>query len=127
MGIRLTGTPFVGYISLTSAAPGPVNIAIFNPMGGAAYTLSAAEMLVVTNITVSSNDTAAALVTVDTAGTTPTKLLSSYLSSTLPPVSVQAPTGCVHGIFGVPLRATATAVTAGKTVEIVVYGLISRT
>jgi hypothetical protein len=127
MGQKLDGNPFTGYVSLTNAAPGPVNIPIFTVMGVAAYTIQPSDKLYILFISVSSNDTAQALVTVDTAGTTPTKLLSQYLSSTQPPGIMQAPWGSIQGIAGTLLRATASAVTSGKTVEVLVYGTVGKT
>jgi len=121
------GTPFVGYLSLVNGAIGPTNIPIFTVMGQAAYTMQANERLYITNITVSSNDTTQALITVDSGGTTPTKLLSSYLSTTQPPAVVNMPPGTMRGIAGTLLRGTAGAITATKSVEIVVTGYISRT
>lgn len=124
--ISSTGTPFLGYISLATA--GALNIPIWTVMGSAAtYTLKANERLVVTNLQVSSNDTVAALVTIDTGGGTPTKLLSAYLSTTQFLQPEEIPAGICHGIFGTPLRANISAVTGGKTVEIVLVGFVSAT
>lgn len=126
--ISSNGTPFVGYVSLTNAAPGPVTFALVTVMGQANYTLQANERVNITNITVSSSDgTGTPLITVDTGGGTPTKFVSAYVNTTQQLQPVQISPGMAHGIFGVVPRATANAVTAAKTVEIVIKGFISRT
>jgi hypothetical protein len=122
-----TGTPFVGYASLTNAAPGPTSFTLYTVMGQAAYTLGAQERCYITNITISSSDTAAALIVVDTGGTTPTKLLSAYVSVSQPIQPEIIEPGFCRGIFGVAPRATASAVTSGKTVELVLKGYLGRT
>jgi hypothetical protein len=119
------GTPFIGYCQLTNGAPGPTNFTLFSVMGQAAYTLQATERLVITNITVSSNDTQA-LTTVDTGGTTPTPLMKTYLGSTQPPAVETIPPGCCHTIFGVVPRATASAVTGANTVQIIIKGFLTK-
>jgi hypothetical protein len=122
------GTPVVGYLSLTNGAPGPVAIAFTYADGtNRAYAFIAAERLYVTNVSMSSNDTAQALITVDTGGATPTKLASQYLSNTQPPGVVSYWAGVIKCEFGIAPRGTATAVTAAKTVEIVVNGYVART
>lgn len=122
-----SGTPVVVYASLTNAAPGPVSMTLFRTMGANSVAINADERLYITNITMSSNDTTQALVTVDTGGLVPTKLASSYLSTTQPPAVVNNPPGTVRGILGTLPRAAASAVTAGKTVEIVITGYLSKT
>jgi hypothetical protein len=125
------GTPFFGYVSLTNAAPGPVNIAIFIEPGAAALgslptnTNGQPARLYITNVALSSNDTAQALITVDTGGTTPTKIQSEYLSSSQPPGIESIPEGVCRCIPGVFPRASASAVTSGKTVEVTLAGYLS--
>lgn len=125
----LNGTPVVGYLSLTNGAPGPTAIAFtFADGTNRSYTFVSQERLYITNITISSNDGTQALITVDSGGaTTPTKLASQYLSATQPPGVVQFAPGTCRCEFGVAPRGTASAVTAAKTVEIVVNGYIART
>jgi len=120
-----SGTPFVGYVSLTNGAIGPTNFAIFTVIGAAAYTLQSTERLVITNITVSSSDTIA-LLTVDSGGTTPTKFYSGYVQGSVSPHSVNIPPGVLHGIFGTLPRAIASAVSATKTIECIINGFITR-
>jgi hypothetical protein len=130
--ITQTGTPVVGYASLTSAAA--VQFALTTVMGQAAYTLQATERVYITNITISSGDTGgtAQLITLDTgpvtAGTnpTPTKLVSAYVNSAKPMQPIQIPVGCCRGVFGIVPRVAAAAVTAG-TVEVVIFGFVSKT
>ena len=127
MALVKTGTPVVGYASLTNGAPGPTSFALQVTMGGAsAYTLAATERLYITNITISTNDAAAPLVTIDTGGTTPTKLTRVYASPTSPPSPEAIPPGVCRGLFGVAPRASAPAVTLGKTVEVVIAGYVGR-
>ena len=121
------GTPVTGYISLTNGAPGPVAFALFTVMGQAAYTLQANERVYITNITVSTNDTALQLFTLDSGGTTPTVFAKSYVSNTVPMQPINIPAGVLHGIFGVVPRAAAGAVTTAKTIEVVFLGYVSRT
>lgn len=125
----MTGTPFLGYVSLTHAAPGPVAIALFTVMGQAAYTLQAAERCYITNISLSSNDSAGTeIVTVDTGGATPTKLANLYIPTNQYPATFSYPPGSMNGVLGVAPRAGAPAgITLGKTIEIVLIGYISRT
>ena len=129
MGVNLSGSPFVGTLSLTNAAPGPAVFALFTSMGGAAYTLQANERLQITNITVGSNDTTQRLITVDTGGATPTKLVSGYTGGTSNPFPLleSMQIGACRGVFGTPPRATAAAVTSGKTIEIIIKGFITKT
>src|SRR5579864_1873977 len=128
MGMVLTGNPVLGYISLTNAAPGPVAFAIFTILGVAAGSLAATQRIYITNITVSSNDTAnTGIVTVDSAGTTPTPIAKVYIPTNQQPLTVSIPPGCAKGIFGVVPRAGIASVTAGKTVEVTFQGYISST
>lgn len=121
-----SGTPFVGYASLTPGAPGPVAITLFTVMGATAYALQSTERCYITNVTISSGDTATNLITIDSGGTTPTKFVSAYVSQTKVLSPLQIPPGVCRGIAGVVPRATAAAV-SGATVEIIVKGFISRT
>jgi hypothetical protein len=124
-----SGTPFQGYVSLTNGAPGPVTFALFSPQGIAAMggSFAAPMRLYVTSIVISSNDGTQALITVDSGGTTPTKLCSQYQSASQPPGVVHFDPGICRGIPGVVPRATASAVTSGKTVEVCIAGYISNT
>lgn len=119
-----TGTPLTGYISLANGSLGPTAFALF--VNSAAYTLNAAERVYVTNITLSSNDGTQALITVDDGGTAPQKLVSTYLSATQPPAVVAPPPGCCRTEPGHVPRATASAITATKTVECTIQGYVAR-
>jgi hypothetical protein len=127
------GTPFFGYVSLTNAAPGPVNIAIFIEPGAAALgslptnSNGQSARLYITNVALSSNDSAQPLVTIDTGGTTPTKIASAYAANTMPPAEEVIPPGVGRCIPGVVPRATASAVTSGKSVEVTLSGYLSFT
>jgi len=126
------GTPAVAYVSLVNGAIGPTALSLFTLMGQAAVTLDPKERFYVTSITISSNDTAGTpLVTVDT-GTdathaTPTKLARAYVgASNAPPFTTGFPPGTCRGDHGVMPRAAASAVTAGKTVEVLLVGYVSK-
>lgn len=120
------GNPFVGYVSLTNGAPGPVSIPISVARNGAgAYTLRSTERLVITNFTISTNDTALELVTITDGAPTPTKIYSGYVTSTFPPTIVQVANDILRGYAATNLVATASAVTSAKTIEIMVYGVIT--
>ncbi len=121
------GTPFLGYVSLTNGAPGPVAFSIFVEPGGAALTLAAPQRLYVTNVAISSNDSAQPKVVIDTGGSTPTTISSFYASNTAPPAVEVIPPGVGRCIPGVVPRASASAVTLGKTVEVTLAGFISNT
>jgi hypothetical protein len=122
------GTPFFGYVSLTNASPGPTSFSIFIEPGAAALgSLPTGARLYVTDIQLSSNDTTQALVTVDIGGTTPTNLARMYLSASQPPGIEAIPAGVGRLIPGVIPRATASAVTLGKTVECTIAGFLSFT
>jgi hypothetical protein len=119
-----SGTPVTGYVSLTNGAIGPTAFALF--VNSASYTLNAAERLYITNITLSSSDGTQALITVDDGGATPQKLVSTYLSSTQPPASISIPQGGCRTEPGKVPRATASAITAAKTVECSILGYVAR-
>jgi hypothetical protein len=126
--LNLSGTPFIGYLSLITATPGPMAFALFTVMGASAYTLKATERCYLTAITLSSNDSAnTGIVTVDSGGTTPTKFASLYIPSSNLPGTMAIPPGTARGIFGTLPRAGITSVTALKTIEIVISGYISTT
>jgi hypothetical protein len=121
-----SGTPFRGYAQLTNAAPGPVNVTLY--VNGQSYTPSTSERLYITSIVISSNDTAQPLVTVDSGGTTPTKLARAYAgAANAPPFSETVAPGVGQLDFGQVPRAAASAVTATKTVEVTLAGYVSRT
>lgn len=122
-----SGTPFIGYVSLTSVAPGPVSFALFLTMGQAAVAMPANMRPYIVNMTLSSNDAVASLVTLDTGGGTPTKLSRAYVNvtQTLQPEGVDF--GLCRGVLGVMPRATANAVSPGSTVECVIHGYLSAT
>ena len=121
----ICGTPFVGYASLTNGAPGPTALTLY--VNGAAFTATVTDRLYLTNITLSSNDGTQALITIDDNGSVPVKLASQYLSNVQPPGIVTIPPGTQRLAPGKVPRATASAVTAAKTVEVVVTGYVSKT
>jgi hypothetical protein len=131
MALVRTGTPFVGYASLVSAAA--VTFSLYTVMGQAAYTLGAKERVYITNITISSGDTGATaqLITIDSGSVTaginpvPTKIVSAYIKAAKAMQPLQIPPGECRGVFGVVPRAFASAVTTG-TVELVIFGYIGR-
>jgi hypothetical protein len=122
-----TGTPFVGYSQLTNGAPGPKVFQIFLEMGQAAVAMPAGFRPYIVNITLSSNDTTAALVTLDTGGATPTKLVSAYMSATQQLQPEEVDLGIVRGIFGTAPRLGASAVSVAATVECVIIGYLGST
>lgn len=135
MSLTQNGTPCVGYATLVNGAIGPIAFTLYTKLGQPAYTLQPAspstgqpnaERLYVTGISISSDDTTQALITVDSGGTTPTKIASQYASSVQPPGVTSFPPGVMRGIPGVAPRATASAVTATKAVQVVIKGFISR-
>lgn len=121
--VKLSGQPFVGYVSLTNGAPGPTAVTITTVPGGGAYTLQSTERLIVTNLTITTNDAATPLITLDDGATTPRTLAKIYASTSQPATTA----GGFHGQAGKPLRASASAVTAGKTIEVIVRGYVSVT
>ena len=121
------GKPFVGYVSLTNAAPGPVAFTLNTVRGGGVYALKATEFVIITNITLSSNDTANPLVTVDDGSPTFQPLQKGYVGSALPPVLLTYPPGMLPGYRGVNPRASAPAITAAKTIECTIVGFIATT
>ena len=123
---KAAGQPFVGSISLTTGTPGPVPIPIITQPGGAAYTLAADERIVLTNVAISSNDTAQPLVTIDDGASAPRTLVRGYTSATVPALIESMPVGA-QGKAATLLRATASAVTAAKTVEVTVRGFVTKT
>lgn len=131
MFVKFAGTPITGYASLTNGAPGPVSIVLQQISGGANYTLQPGEVVVITSIAISSNDATGQLVTIDdgiTGGAfTLRRLASQYTSGTLPTSFPNFPPGTCVGRRGVNLRATASLVSAAKTVEIVVVGYVTTT
>ena len=118
------GTPFTGYVSLSSATTS-AQFSLFVNMGQTAYTLQPGDRLYIDQIQISTNDTTQRLVTVDTLGPTPTKLVSAYVVSTQPPFTESTAPGIGRSCVGIVPRAFAPAVTAGKTVECVIVGHIA--
>ena len=132
MGVELTGTPVTGYVSLNSGALGPLPFALTVVRGQAAYTLGATEKIYIIGLVVSTNDSAAGLVTIDdgaiqTGITVVTKLFSIYPATNQQINTVSLFAGYTKGVAGVVPRATAAAVTSAKTIECMLYGYISRT
>jgi hypothetical protein len=125
--IPIDGTPVLGYISLAPGSLGPTAFSLFTVKGQAAYTLAANERVYITNISISTNDTAVPLITIDTGGPTPTNVLRAYMPASMQAVQESIAVGAAPCIFGVVPRATASAITAAKTVEITIAGLVSRT
>jgi hypothetical protein len=124
--INDNGTPFIGYVSLSNGSPGPTALTLYQVVGQSAYSLQPTERLYITAISISTNDTTQQLITVDSAGPTPTYLARVYLANTQPPYFAAIPAGTMRGIFNTVPRAGAGAVTLGKTVEVIVAGYISR-
>jgi hypothetical protein len=122
--IPTTGTPVVGNLSF-SAAGGPTIIPLYVVQGAATpYTLQSQEFLVITNITITTNDATPELVTVDDAGGTPKLFMKGYVSTTQV-ISESIPPGiCFVQKGGTNPRATVGGLTAAKTVEVVLKGYI---
>lgn len=123
--LRKQGTAFTGYLQLTNGAPGPANIPI-RTSSGSAYTLQATERLYLTSIVMSSNDTANPLVQVD-LGTGTFVVVSGYVGNSFPAYIDNFTEPPIVGKPGVLFRASAAAVTAGKTVEVKILGYVSQT
>lgn len=122
------GTPFQGYVQLNSSTLGPVPFAIIVNVGQAALGVFPSKMRTyITNITLSSNDAVVSLVTMDTGSTTPTKLVSAYLSLTALLQPEEIPNGVLRGVIGVSPRMTAQAVSAGATIECIIQGYLCNT
>lgn len=122
--IPSTGTPFVGNLSF-SAAGGPTAIPLYIGAGaGTAYTLQAGEFVVLTNITITTNDATSDLVTVDDGAATPKLFAKGYVSTTQV-INESIPPGiCFVKKPGQNPRATVGTLTAAKTVEVVIKGYI---
>jgi predicted ribosome-associated RNA-binding protein Tma20 len=122
--IPSTGTPFVGNLSF-AAAGGPTAIPIYVVAGSAtAYTLQAGEFICLTNITITTNDATPQLVTVDDGAATAKIFAKGYVSTTQV-ISENIPPGiCFVQKPGQNARATVAALTAAKTVEVVIKGYI---
>lgn len=120
------GTPFVGSVSLTNGTlSASIPIKVTRGTGSTNYTLGAKERLMITSIVIGTNDSVSPLVTITDGAPTPTTLHRSYAAAVGAPVTVAtyAP-GLVFGYSGVNLTASASAITAGKTVEITICGSI---
>lgn len=125
--VKYSGQPFVGLVSLTNGAPGPTNFTINTVAGvSAGYTLAANERLIITNITITSNDTAQPLITLDD-GASGRTFGKYYTGSTLPAVTESIPPGNLQCKAGVLPRASASAVTTAKTVEVTIRGYVTQT
>jgi hypothetical protein len=121
-----TGTPFVGYLSF-AAAGGPTAIPIWVTAGSATpYALGAAEYLVLTNITISTNDATARLVTLDDGAATPKNMLKAYVSTTQVVQESIPPGVALVQKRAQNVRATLAALGA-FTVEISIKGFITST
>ena len=124
----LNGTPFTGYLSLNTGVPGPLAFAIFPVPGGAAYALGAGERIYITSVTISTNDPALDLVTIDDGFiSSPTNIARAYVTITTPAYVDNFPPGIVRTAQGKTPRAGSSAITAAKTVECIIRGYISRT
>jgi hypothetical protein len=122
-----TGTPFNGYLSLAPGSLGPTAIALFLA-NGQSYTLASAERLYLTSISISTNDSAGPLVTIDNGNTSGlVKLARMYVTNAFAPAVVSYPPGLCALPFGSNARASANAISASKTVEVEIAGVISRT
>ena len=133
MGVALTGTPVTGYISLTSASLGPSPFVLTTVRGQAPYSLQTNERIYLTAITASTNDVVTGgLVTVDDGGVgggiaQVTKLASFYTSLAQQLLSTSFFAGYTFGCRGVVPRASVSGLQAAKTVEVMIYGYISKT
>lgn len=127
---NVSGTPITGVCSLTNGAPGPTNFTLQQVSNGSTYTLGAKEVVVITSISISSNDTAQPTITIDDGITgapfTARVLAKVYTGASLPAATMAFPPGmCVCRRAVLP-RATASAVTTAKTVEIVIVGYVTQ-
>jgi len=125
-----SGTPVNGYASLTNGQPGPVPLVFQRITDGQPYVFAPNELVYIVSYVISSNDVTSPLVTLDdgiTGGAYITRKMASVYGSHLNPVAVPSPTGVLTGRRGVAPRASASAITAGKTVEVVIVGYVSRT
>lgn len=128
MAINATrGTPFVGFVSLTNGAPGPTAVTLIVPRRQAAtYVLASDERVVITNVTLSSNDTANPLVSItDNAASNPLTIFKAYTATNIP-TTISIPPGVLYGDFGRTPVASTPAVTSAKTVEIWLHGVIAK-
>lgn len=120
------GTPFVGTVSLTNGVPGPTAFSLIVARNqNTPYTLNPNERISITNIVISSNDTANPLVSITDAAATPTTLFKAYTASAIPTTASYIP-GVLLGALATIPKASAPAVTTAKTVEIVINGVIYR-
>lgn len=124
--VKASGQPFVALVSLTNGAPGPTAFTLTTVAHGTTYTLAANERMVITNVTITSNDTAQPLITLDD-GTGGRTIGKYYTGSALPSVTESIPPGTLQGFAATLPRATATAVTSAKTVEIILRGYVTQT
>jgi hypothetical protein len=125
MALTTTGTPFVGYISLTNAAPGPVAIAL-KVADKTVASLAPGQRIYITSIALSTNDTAQPKVTIDDGPASANVVASAYPSPNFL-ISLAASPGTVRCAPGQIPRAKAAAVTSAKTVECVISGYIGST
>lgn len=142
MSIVKTGTPFVGYAQLKNGTLGPVAFTLYTVLtGNTPYALQAAaaatggfttgtegtpqaERLIITNISISTNDTNIDLVTLD-AGASAASLLSRYISN-LVAYNEHFEAGFLKCQSGVVPRVSASAVAPGCTIECTIHGFITR-
>ena len=128
MSLKQAGTPFTGYVSLTSVVPSTL-IPIYLATQGSAstVTLLSTDRLVLCTVQVSSNDTALDLVQItDNFTASPKILLSIYVTATLPAGMASFVPGIVAGSFGTNFKATTATITSGKTIEVNISGYIVR-
>ncbi|HEY2516961.1 MAG TPA: hypothetical protein VGI39_39085 [Polyangiaceae bacterium] len=121
------GNPLVGHLSLTNGAPSAA-IPIF--AGGrdvaTAYVLGAKERICVVSLAITADDATPEVVTItDNSTTNPTVLFQGRVSTTSP-IVMNLPVGVLFGYPGLNLKATAASVTAGKTIEISLIGLVTK-
>jgi hypothetical protein len=118
------GTPVVGNLTLSNGALGPTAFTLY--VNGAVYATAANERLYVTGIFASSNDATQALITVDDGPANARKLASVYLAASLPPAIEEIAAGIGRLQPGATPRGTASAITSGKFIQLVITGYIAR-
>lgn len=131
--MKFNGQPFVGYLQLTSGSPGPTAIPIYVNGKATVYTLQSSDAMIITSLSISSNDTAFPLCTIDSGVGGTMHILGSYyvgIGASSAPSTISDFIGLQPGIIGtkgVAIRAgAAPGITAGKTIEVVIRGIISQ-
>ena len=128
MAVILNGTAFTGYAQLTPGSLGPTAFTIRNAPGGPAYTLQPGERMRVHGVAINTNDPALPLVTVD-LGAGSYNVASVYVATGKAYTDNIPSTGGAPifiGVAGVVPRVTASAVTAARTIEAKITGVITR-